>query len=124
MIWSVLLCSLLFAASAVIIRQHAPDFLLPVALGYAAVLLCGILPELAELLGSLFHTAAIDRESTALLLKAIAIQLLGSVAGDICDDCGIKTASGLIGLAVQAATAALALPLVNELLTLVQRLLS
>ena len=118
MIWSVLLCSLLFAASAVIIRQHAPDFLLPVALGYAAVLLCGILPELAELLGSL------DRECTALLLKAIAIQLLGSVAGDICDDCGIKTASGLIGLAVQAATAALALPLVNELLTLVQRLLS
>ena len=92
------------------------------------VLLCGAVAEflepVLELLGQLRWLGEMDSQALSILLKAALIGLLGELAAMICADAGEQAMGRGLQLLSAAATLWLSLPLFQQLLTLIEGVLS
>lgn len=94
----------------------------------ACVLLCGAVMEflepVLELLEQLRRLGDVDSQALSIMLKAALIGLLGELAAMICNDAGEHALGRGLQLVGSAATLWLSLPLFQQILTLIEGVLS
>lgn len=110
-----------------VLSRQGRDFALLLSMA-VCVLLCGsavrFLEPVLELLGQLRRMGEVDGQALSILLKAAMIGLLGELASLICNDAGEQALAKAMQLLGTAATLWLSLPLFQQLLTLIEGVLS
>lgn len=112
---------------APVLGRQAKDFSVLLTLA-VCVLLCGAVAEflepVLELLGQLRRLGEVDSQALAILLKAALIGLVGELAALICADAGEQALGKGLQILSAAVTLWLSLPLFQQILTLIEGVLS
>lgn len=117
--------ALVGALTALLLRKTQPSAALAVTVTACAALLVGIVPKLMEILDTLAHLA---ESAGALQAYRTSVQLVGiSLAGDFasrtCKELGSENLGAQVELAGRAAICLTLLPVVKNLLEIINRLL-
>lgn len=109
------LCGVFFSA---VLKKRSGEMALAVSLVSALVLFAEVLRRLGPLLSSLGNLGGLSGELWPTLLKALGLSLIGQLLSRACRDAGESALSWTVELAAKCALLALALPLLQELLSL------
>ena len=110
------LCAVLFAA---LVQKTNKEYALLISLGTAAVLLLFLLERAGPVLQQVEDLAAsgpLEGEAVGLMLRAVAITVVGQVVARLCKDAGESALAYTVELAARAAVLAAALPALGRFL--------
>ena len=111
------------AVLSVAVRPHRPEFVLPLQIAAAALLLSSVLPGVREAWNTLeqsFSGMAVPQGVAAALCKGTAVCLVTRLCAAFCKDSGNETLSAVLLFAGRVGTLLPALPLLAEVLEIVQ----
>lgn len=114
------------AAAALLLRQYLPQYALLITLGGGALLFFFAILQLGDafsLLRRLLSMTGADLGNIGILLKALGVCYLTQLGADCCRDAGETALAGKVELAGKAAILLLSLPLFEELISFVERLI-
>lgn len=120
----VLLCA---AMLAVLLRAQRPELAMCLGLAAAAVVTILIVRQIAPLISTMrriLTMTSLPTESFAVVLKAAGVCLLTQITADTCRDAGETALAAKAELTGRVLMLMLAVPLFEELLTLVTTLIS
>ncbi len=123
---AVAVLGVLTALLCVLLKQHRPEFVLPTALCFGTVLSVYLLSRLdpvLDFLQTLADSSGLDSSYYSAVLKALGIGLVSGLASDTCTDAGQKALASGIDLAAKLAILLLCVPMLSQLLGIIQRLL-
>lgn len=109
-----------------IVGKQSRDMSLLLSLGICAMICiaaAGYLASLMDFLGEIRALGGLDREFLAILLKCAGIGFLAELAGLICADAGESAMGKAIQILANAAVIFLSLPLLRQLLELLEEVL-
>ncbi len=118
--------ALITAFIALYIKQTRPDFSLCVTLGGIALVFSGIIPRLAALVNDIYTFASLDNIETSYitpLMKIIGISYIAQISADICKDAGESALSNHVETLGKISIAFIALPIVEDVFSLIISLL-
>ena len=104
------------AVLAAFLREGKREFVLPLQLGCAVVMLVSLTAAGREILGTLrglVHVAGLESSDVSLLLKGAAICVVTELCASFCRESGNASLGEVLVLAGRAMTVLLALPLVE-----------
>lgn len=108
------------------LKQIRPDFALCITLAGVVILLSGTIPRIALLVHEIQSIAEIDGISAnylAPVLKIIGISYLTEISSNICQDAGEKTLSNYVETIGKISVAFIALPIVEDVFSMIIGLL-
>lgn len=111
---------------ALYIRQIRPDFALGVTLAGILILFSATVPEIVLLVQDIRNIALIDGVSADYItpvLKIIGISYLAEIASNLCQDAGERTLSNYVETVGKIAVAFIALPIVEDVFSMIIGLL-
>ena len=124
---SVIGFALIAAVLATILRQYRPEFGMVLTVlagaGILVMVITALMPAL-QMVKDLGSDAKIDSKYISILLKALGICYITQLASDACKDANESALSSKIELAGKAAIVILSLPLFNQILEVVKKLIS
>lgn len=118
--------AIVVAFSALYIKQIRPDFAICITLAGVALLLWGIIPRVNLLINdikSFWAIKGINNEYISSVLKIIGITYLSEFSADICTDAGEKALAKHIETIGKVTVAFIALPIVQDVFSLILNLL-
>ena len=123
--WQTVGCVLIAVILWALLSSRSKDMAVLLTLAVCCMVLAGavsFLKPVVELIHSLQETAQLDEDLLQAVLKAVAIGLIGELAGLICADAG----NGALGRAVEILTAGavlwLSVPLITSLMELIAQM--
>lgn len=125
LLFKVMGIGLLTIVAATLIRPYRPEYSLLISVGGGAVTLLVIVSAIESYFSSLsgiFADAGLSPEYFSVALKAVGIGYLTEFAADTAMDSGQTSLSSKITLAGRTAILILALPIINDILSLSLRL--
>lgn len=111
------------AVLSVAIRPHRPEFVLPLQIAAAVLLVLAVLPGVKtgwETLTETFSRLAVPQAVVAALCKGAAVCLVTRLCAAFCKDSGNEALSAVLLFAGRVGTLLPALPLLQEVLAIVQ----
>ncbi len=114
------------AAAALLLRQYLPQYALLITLGGGLLLFFFVLLQLGDAFSALRRLLSMtgaDLGNVGILLKALGVCYLTQLGADCCRDAGETALAGKVELAGKAAILLLSLPLFEELISFVERLI-
>ena len=105
------------------VRSHRPEFVLPLQIAAAALLLLAVLPGVKEAwdtLAQTFSDMAVPRGVAAALCKGAAVCLVTRLSAAFCKDSGNEALAAALLFAGRVGTLLPALPLLGQVLEIVQ----
>lgn len=113
------------AVLSVMLKQYKPEYALIVSVvsGAVTLLVClaavmPLLDKLRESIGSLGNC----EYCISILIKSLGICYITQFASDACSDCGEKSLANKIEIAAKVSIALLALPLVEQIIGIAQKM--
>lgn len=125
LLFKVMGIGLLTIVAATLIKPYRPEYSLLISIGGGAVTLLVIVSAIESYFSSLsgiFADAGLSPEYFSVALKAVGIGYLTEFAADTAMDSGQTSLSSKITLAGRTAILILALPIINDILSLSLRL--
>lgn len=119
--------ALLSAILILVVRQHNKEFALVLSLLTCCMIIVGamrLLEPVVELIRRLQTLGNMDPNMTGILLKTVAIGILGEIVGLVCADTGNGALSKTIQILCCTAVLYLALPLISKLLDILEEILA
>lgn len=111
------------AVLSVAVRAQRPEFVLPLQIAAAALLILAVLPGVKEgwqTLAQTFSRLAVPQGVTAALCKGTAVCLVTRLCAAFCKDSGNEALAAVLLFAGRVGTLLPALPLLQEVLEIVQ----
>lgn len=111
---------------SLVIGRQSRDMSLLLSLGVCAgicIAAAGYLSSLVDFLGEIRILGGLDREFISILLKCAGIGFLAELAGLICMDAGESAMAKALQILANAAVVFLSLPLLRQLLELLEEVL-
>ncbi len=111
------------AVLSVVVRAQRPELVLPLQLAAAVLLLAAALPGVKTVWASFSHTLermALPQSVAAALLKGAAVCLVTRLCAAFCKDSGNEALAAVLLFAGRVGTLLPALPLLQEVLEIVQ----
>lgn len=108
------------------IKQTRPDFALCVTLAGIALILAGIVPRIVVLVNDIYSFLALDGIEMgyiASLMKIIGISYIAQISADICHDAGETALSNHVETLGKITIAFIAIPIVEDVFSLIITLL-
>lgn len=109
---------------AQVLKQHAPEFSTAFSIGVSAVLLLYILYEISPFVQSItrLFTTAVTADFS-IIVKTVGIGLITEIVCSICEDAGQKALATKAVIAGKFAILIVALPLFEQMLSIITELL-
>lgn len=117
--------ALIAAILIAMLQKQSKDMAMLLSIAVCAMILviaASYLRPVVELVNNLRDTAGIDDELVSVALKAVAVALLTQFTALICTDAGNSALAKTVELLGAAAILWLAIPLMNALLELIQKI--
>ncbi len=114
------------AVLALVLKKESPPLAFLVGLAGVICLLWGMLEPVGQLVGSIRHVlSALEGTQTIYIpvMKAVGIALVVRVAGAICQDAGQAALAAQLEIAGTVAAIIVCLPLLEQVLTVVSRMI-
>lgn len=111
---------------ALVVGRHTPQMAMLVTLAVCCVVAAGameLLEPVTALLSEIRRIGGLDPELVSVLLKAAGIGMVAELAGLICADAGEQAMARVLHILSNAAVLWLSVPLLRELITLVEEVL-
>lgn len=111
------------AVLSVAVRAQRPEFVLPLQIAAAALLILAVLPGVKEgwqTLAQTFSRLAVPQGVTVALCKGAAVCLVTRLCAAFCKDSGNEALAAVLLFAGRVGTLLPALPLLQEVLEIVQ----
>ncbi|OJU13738.1 MAG: hypothetical protein BGN88_01755 [Clostridiales bacterium 43-6] len=124
-ILSVVGLGLVSAVLVVLLRQYKPEFAMPAGVLAAVVILLLSISASLPILDKIKETAtkaSINGDYIGILIKSLGVCYLTQFASDTCKDSGESSMASKIELAGKVAVMLLSLPLINQVLGVVTKL--
>jgi len=123
---TVALLGMVTAVICVIVRQYKPEFSAALAIGFSVILMLYLLTKITPIVSALETLATqsgIPTEFFSAVTKALGISILVGLACDSCTDVGQNSLASNIELAGKIAIILLCIPLIGEIVEVVEKLL-
>lgn len=114
------------AVSALIVKEHKPQFAVIIGIATAVILFLMILSQVEYVLNIVTMTATgldINTEYVAAIFKMVGISYLSQFGSEICRDAGQNAIAAKVELAGKIMIVALSVPILIELMNLLVSLL-
>ena len=114
--------SVVAALSAVLLKSHRPELVLPLQLGAVALLVLTVLPVVKDAVSGLqqsFGALALPSALLGVLYKGAAVCVATKLCAAVCKDSGNEALTTAVLLAGRICTLLPALPLLQEVLEIV-----
>ena len=111
---------------AVLLRAYRPEFALALGLIVGIILLCAVLGDLKQTVGTvqtLLNAAALPEAYGKIVFKSVGACLIAQLAADACRDAGERAMAEKVELAGKIVLVGLSLPLFQEILRLITSLI-
>ncbi len=115
------------AVLSLLIKQHRPELAIAIPiLGGAAIFLCSIpyLRAVVEMFGKLAEQAGLRNQYLRLILKMIGVAYLCQFSAELCRDAGEASIAGKIELGGKLLILVLSMPVVYQLLGLIEAIIN
>ena len=110
-----------------VVGKQGKDFSLLLTLAVCALLCMGVmefLEPVTQFLAQLRRLGKLDSQAVEILLKAAGVGLVGELAANLCADAGEAAVGKVLHILTNAAILWLSLPLFQQILTLIEEVLS
>lgn len=125
----IILISALCIAACIIsklLEKESREFSFAVTAGVcvlAAVLIISDIADVTDTVSSLMRKIDLDEEYSKILFKSIGVCFLGTLASDLCRDCGESAMSSNVKMFSRVTILILALPLYSSVISLIDEML-
>ena len=127
LLFKVIGIGILTLVSATLIKPYRPEYSLLISFGGGAIILLTIVSAIESYFSSLsgiFADAGLSHEYFSVAVKAVGIGYITEFAADTATDSGQTSLSSKITLAGRTVILIMALPIINDILSLSLRLVS
>ena len=125
-LFSLLGFAVVAAALAVLLKQYKPEYALGVSLASGALIFALVILNMSPVFDSLKELAGrvADNRYVSVIIKSLGICYVTSLASDTCKDAGQTAIASKVELAGKVTILVLALPLFNNLVSIVLELIT
>jgi len=123
---SLIVIGVIAAILSIVLKQYKPEFSIYISLIAGVMILIAAISALSPVLDTiteLTNTIRLNGIYIEILLKALAICYISQLAIDVCKDAGESAIAGKLEMASKIAIVAISLPLFENLVALITKLI-